>query len=277
MKLETITPAMVNRAVDIYLRHAYSDNNLRKAHAVHFDEDGDIETALASWERDDASMRAYTLRLGCEHYPHMKLALWEAYRQGEFVFAVDRHDGFDFDRDGPGFDSWVGVKSKNFRARAAIEEEFYEAGLPTMRRLKEEKLSESDILREFSGKEVLVVDNDIDACAIMSMILQAEGYGCRMAGSVAEVEEVLQDKSARDRCGMALVDLLLTDGSGIQVVRKLRMDPVTREIPIVFTSAMNPRDVSLGEVDGYLHKPYSADDLIETVKSALCIRFEPHE
>lgn len=268
MKLDHITPAMVNQAVTIYLRHAYSDESLREAHTVRFEQD-DVEAILAEWEREDGKLRSYTLRLGCEHYPHMKLALWEAYEKNNFVFAVDRHDGFEFDNTDQGFENWLGVKSKNFKVKADIENAWYEAGLPTMRRMREEKLTQSDILREFSDYEVLLVDNDGDATAIMEVILSTDGYGCRKAGSIADVQAIMDDDEARSRCGLALVDLLLSDGSGIQVVRKLREMPGTKDIPIVLTSAMNPQDVSLDEVDGYLRKPYSADDLRAVVEDMI--------
>lgn len=275
MRLDEITPEMVNRAVEIYLQHAYSDDTLRQAHAVRYEADEDIERILATWEREGTSMRAYTLRLGCEHYPHMKLALWEAYRLEEFVFAVDRHDGFHFDNTGPGYEGWLGVKSKNFRARRAIEDAFYAAGLPTMRYLKEEQLTGSEIRRQFGGHEVLIVENDPDASAIMSAILQTAGFGSRIATSLSEVQGFLQDETARGHCGMALVDLLLADGSGLQVVKALREEPATKKIPILLTSAMNPGDVSVGEADGYLHKPYAAERLIETVEAALRRQMDP--
>lgn len=276
MRVDKMDAALFNRAIAIYLQHAYEDETLRGMHSKSFDGTLPVDQVLADFENEDAGLRAYSLRLGCQHYPHLKLAVWEAYYPGEFVFAVDRHDGFDFKKRGPDYDAWVGIRSKNFAIKGAIEDAWYKAGVPTLRSLKEDRLSQSDILRAFGGKRVLVVDNDGDAGAILQMILSSAGYGCDWVPSVKDTVAHLEDDERRAACGMALIDLMLTDGSGLEVLEQLRARPETQDIPIVLTSAMSPTDIDLGEADGYLQKPYCADDLLETVRLTLQQHFDGH-
>ncbi len=277
MKLTALTPALINQAIEIYLAHAYDDEGLREGHRIEIPPDTASEDVLALFEQEEAALRSYVLRLGCQHYPHMKLAIWEAYYEGEYVFAVDRHDGFDFDKTGPDYEAWMGIKSKNFAIKGCIEADWYAKGIPTIRGLKEDRLSRSDVMREFSGHEVLVVDNDVDAAAIIEMILSHAGYGCRCARSVEEVRDLLGDPVFPERCGLALVDLILTDGNGQEVIKLLRAKPETQEIPIVLTSAMRGEDADLGQAAGYLRKPYSAEDLQDMVAIALKRCYDGHD
>jgi len=276
LQLRQITPVLFNQAIEIYLEHAYDDRVLRESHAVHFDESLPIHDVLAALDREETRLASYSLRLGCQHYPHMKLALWEAYYHDEYIFAVDRHDGFDFSHTGPDYEGWLGIKSKNFRIKVVIEDAWYAAGIPTMRRIKEERLSQSDVLREFSGHTVLLVDNDADAGAVLQMILSGSGYGCVWAAGIKEARAILADPDRRSRCGMALVDLMLSDGSGVDVVKAIRACPDTQDIPVLLTSAMNGSDVVLADADGYLRKPYSGEDLLQTIANTLRRRYDGH-
>lgn len=277
MRIEDITPDLVNLAIEIYLQHAYETEALRAAHRVHFDPEMAMDALLEEFEREDANLRAYALRLGCQHYPHMKMALWEAYYRGEFVFGVDRHDGFDFEKTGADLEAWINIQGRNHETKLRIESAWYENGVPTLRRLKEKRLSMSDIMREFSGHSVLVVDNDHDAGAILEMILSSAGYGCIWVEGVRQAREVLADPEQRGRCGMALVDVMLSDGSGTEVVRTLRATPETRNIPVVLTSAMNGSDVYTANADAYLRKPYAAAKLLETVNAVLRRQYDDHD
>jgi len=272
LKLDKITASLVNAAIRIYLRHAYDDAGLRDAHAVQFADGLAISDILSQFSRESSTLQSYSLRLGCEWYPHMKLTLSEAYYPGEFVFVVDRHDGFDFSMSGPGYEEWLGTRSRNHHVKLAIEEDWYKEAVPTMRSLRETKLSESDIVRAFSGDRVLIVDNDADTCAILEMILGEAGIAAVWVPGVADAAQVLQDKE--QHFGLALVDMLLTDGTGLDVVNLIRNRASTQEVPIILVSAMPEKEVKANDADGYLQKPYSAEQLSQAVKAMLRRRYE---
>lgn len=270
MRLSDFKPELINKAIEIYLHNAYENDDLRQAHALKFGSSTSLKEILGKFEKDAGlKLDSYTLRLGCQHYPHMKLSLWEAYYSGEYVFAVDRHDGFNFAQEMPDFESWIGIKSKNFKIKKQIEEEWYKAGVPTLRSIREEKLSQSDIMREFSGSYVLVVENDEDAGGILDLILSSAGYGSIWVGSKRKALELLKDKEKAEKIGVAIVDILLSDGTGADVVKALRSNAATQDIPVILSSAMNSNDVYMAEADGYLRKPFSAEKLVETVAEAI--------
>ncbi|MCX7935888.1 MAG: response regulator, partial [Planctomycetota bacterium] len=264
MRLTEIGISMINTAIAIYLQHAYEDEVLRRNHELRFDERWPIERALAEFEKEDKPLASYVLRLGSQHYPHMKMALWEAYFHGEYVFAVDRHDGFDFHASAEDLKAWFAIKAKNYLLKKKIEDAWYEAGLPTLRRLKEERLSRTDVLRAFSGHRILIVDNDPDAAAIVEMILRAEGYVCVRAAGFQEALRCLQAPDA-STFGLALVDMLLTDGTGRDVVAAIRQRPSTQDIPVILVSAMNEDAAETMCIDACLRKPYAAQDLVQIV------------
>jgi len=275
LKLEQITASLVNAAIRIYLRHAYDDAGLRDAHAVQFADGLAISDILSQFSREPSTLQSYSLRLGCQWYPHMKLNLSEAYYPGEFVFVVDRHDGFDFSMSGPGYDEWLGTRSRNHHVKLAIEDDWYGAKVPTMRSLRETKLSESDIVRAFSGDRVLIVDNDSDTGAILEMILGEAGIAAVWVSGVADAAQILQDEN--QHFGLALVDMLLTDGTGLDVIDLIRNKAATQEVPIILVSAMQQSEVKKNDADGYLHKPYSAQQLLKAVKTMLKRRYDGGE
>lgn len=269
-----MTASLANLAIEIYLRQAYDDAVLRKKHALEFDPSLPFEAILSRFDREDATLRRYALRLGSQRYPHMKLVLTEAYYPDEYVFLVDRHDDFSFTRKGPDFDAWLALKSRNYRLKREIEDAWYAMGIPTMRQLRETKFTQSDVLRVFSGHTILLVDNDPDGGAIMQLILTNAGFGCQWAKSMSEAILYITDPTNAKLCGLALVDLLLTDGTGLQIVKAIRAQPETQDIPILLTSALSESELLLQDVDGYLRKPFSADELVARVKDLVRMRFD---
>lgn len=267
MKLEQITAALVNAAIETYLRLAYDEAGLREAHQVRFAPQTPVGELLSQFSRESVTPASYCLRLGCQWYPHMKMCLSESYFPDEYVFVVDRHDGFDFSMSGPGYEQWMGMRSRNHRVKLAIEEAWYAQGVPTLRSLREDRLSRSDIVREFRGDKVLIVDNDTDTAAIVEMILAEAGYASQWVSSVADVAQILE--AGEGPFGLALVDVLLADGTGLDVARLLRGRAATQELPILLLSGLPEGEVDQSEVDGYLRKPYSSEQLLRLVESTL--------
>lgn len=278
MLLAELTPALMNQAVDIYLRHAYDDPEAAEPQRVVFDDHETPEQMLSRLEDEtdprSSAHRAYALRLGSQGYPHMKLSLWEAYYHDQFVFAVDTHDGFDFDTSSPGYQEWLEVKDQNRQRKQFIEKAWYEAGVPTLRGLKEKALSRTDCLREFRHQEVFVVDDDADSAAIIRTILEGRGFRCRWARTIREAREYVQSPDCA--CGLALVDVVMCDGNGVEVVRALRANPRTQDVPVVLTSALSGSEVQVPGISVYLRKPYSVEELVETIERTIQTEFDGH-
>ena len=101
-------------------------------------------------------------------------------------------------------------------------------------------------------------------------------------GILAEAhhEVVTCDKPAEAEARIAefqpdavLLDIVMPERSGYEILRKLRKNPATRSIPVALVSSKSePSDVLWGKTQGaddYLPKPYQPSDLLATVERLL--------
>jgi two-component system phosphate regulon response regulator PhoB len=109
---------------------------------------------------------------------------------------------------------------------------------------------------------VLIVDDEKDLRQLLDFNLKQAGFRTLHA---ATGEEALV-QVARHQPQMILLDLNLPDVSGIEVARRLKADPDTREIPIVMLTARGGEadriaGFELGAED-YVPKPFSVRELV---------------
>jgi two-component system phosphate regulon response regulator PhoB len=118
-------------------------------------------------------------------------------------------------------------------------------------------------------KRILCIE---DEAAIRSMIrfsLEREGF---------VVQEVVDARTARDMAAdqspdLMLVDWMLPDLSGPELIRRFRSDPLTRDIPIIMLTAKSEEDDMIHGLDAgaddYLIKPVSLKSLSARIKALL--------
>lgn len=115
-------------------------------------------------------------------------------------------------------------------------------------------------------KTVLVIEDDPWTRTITTALLAGENFAVVEAKNG---EEGL--KQARTHVPDAiLLDLALPTKSGLEVLRELKDDPVTAEIPVIVVSAygslMNESDAH--HAAGVIQKPFDYDDLVGHVERA---------
>jgi CheY-like chemotaxis protein len=115
-------------------------------------------------------------------------------------------------------------------------------------------------------KTVLVIEDDPWTRTITTALLAGEGFAVVEAKNG---EEGLQQ--ARVHAPHAiLLDLALPTKSGLDVLRELKADAPTRDIPVIVVSAygtlMNETDVN--QTVGVIQKPFDYDDLVSQVERA---------
>jgi signal transduction histidine kinase/DNA-binding response OmpR family regulator len=115
-------------------------------------------------------------------------------------------------------------------------------------------------------RTVLVLDDEPDIANLVKMQLGDGGYRVSVLGSgrsfVAKVKEKQPD--------LIILDLVLPDADGLQVLRALKEDETTADIPVIVLTIV-PDDGTawnLGAVD-YLTKPVASEDLLRSVEKAL--------
>ncbi|MCJ7652386.1 MAG: response regulator [Actinobacteria bacterium] len=110
---------------------------------------------------------------------------------------------------------------------------------------------------------VLVVDDDPSMCKLLRIMLEPKGF--EVLEAFSGVRGVVMAKS--ELPDIVLLDIMLPDIDGFDVCRKLKLDPTTKNIPVVFVTAKAghehlDRGMSLG-AQGYITKPFRPEVLIE--------------
>ena len=121
--------------------------------------------------------------------------------------------------------------------------------------------------------KILVVDDELDLCEILQYNLETEGYEVMTANSAEEALELpLHDFS------LILLDVMMGEMSGFQMARKIKDNPATSQIPIIFITALDDEDntvkgLNIG-ADDYIAKPLSMKEVKARVRAVLR-RFNP--
>lgn len=119
---------------------------------------------------------------------------------------------------------------------------------------------------------ILIVDDTPNNLRLLSSMLARQGYEVRSAisGSVAlmAVRTVPLD--------LILLDINMPKMNGYEVCERLKADPETREIPVIFLSALGePLDkvqaFQVGGVD-YITKPFQVEEVLARVENHLTLR-----
>lgn len=116
---------------------------------------------------------------------------------------------------------------------------------------------------------ILCVDDDPDQLAYVESILRHGGYEVQSVSSAAEFAPAL----AELRPDLVVMDILLPDATGVDLVRCVRQDDAHATLPIVFLTgqcraAARMEALEVGG-DDYLTKPVSPDLLLSVVASRL--------
>ena len=115
---------------------------------------------------------------------------------------------------------------------------------------------------------ILVVDDEPDLLEILEFNLEAAGYAVRTARSAAEALE--QDPAAAD---LLLLDVMMPGMDGFALARRLRAEPATAALPIVFLTARDSEADTVAGLelggDDYIAKPFSIREVLARVAAVL--------
>jgi CheY-like chemotaxis protein len=117
---------------------------------------------------------------------------------------------------------------------------------------------------------ILIVEDDPDQLALADLRVSTAGYTVRTATSVEGFMRTLLRDGLPD---LVLLDVMLPDGNGFDVLSKLRRHPVYGTLPVVMLTVVSDaayvvQGLALG-ADGYVTKPYSKNILVGVIKGVL--------
>ena len=117
---------------------------------------------------------------------------------------------------------------------------------------------------------VLIVEDDPDQAALADLRVSMAGYEVRLARDCKELVQEIRTRAPPDA---VLLDIMLPDGNGFDVLASIRRHPKLALLPVVMLTALvEPDNVRRGlalGADGYITKPYSKKILTDTIRAVL--------
>jgi len=123
-----------------------------------------------------------------------------------------------------------------------------------------------DLLQGSKGKTILVVDDNRNVRRVLRYQFQKRGYAVLEAACGQEAIELTRAA----RVDLITLDLMMPTMSGYDVLRMIRDNPVTRDVPILVISVVEDKEqgLLLGAND-VLGKPFVEQDLLGKVRSLM--------
>ena len=111
------------------------------------------------------------------------------------------------------------------------------------------------------GAQMLVVDDSPTICAVLGKMLRQDGYAVLKAVDGKSAIELARSEQPT----LIFLDIVMPGMNGFAVLRALRHDPLTRDIPIVMISG-NPQATEQFYVqrfgaDDFMQKPFDRDEV----------------
>ena len=122
-------------------------------------------------------------------------------------------------------------------------------------------------------KKLILLVDDAPANIQVAREILKDIYKIRVATSGAKALELV---NVDPRPDLILLDVMMPEMDGYEVCTRLKADPETREIPVIFLTAMTEakdetRGFVVGAVD-YIHKPFSPPVVLARVQTHLNLR-----
>jgi CheY-like chemotaxis protein len=117
---------------------------------------------------------------------------------------------------------------------------------------------------------ILVVNDESDLVRICEVVLEDAGYEVDAFTDGRNALELAQ----RTRPDLVILDWIMKQPTGEEVLRQLRTDPATARIPVLMVSAIHDGDIKARTygAEGFLKKPFTAEALLSAVQKVLASR-----
>jgi CheY-like chemotaxis protein len=118
-------------------------------------------------------------------------------------------------------------------------------------------------------KTVMIIEDEEDAAELFAEMMRVSGYRVVKTSKSAPAIEMM----TAEKPDVILLDIMMPEISGLDILRQMRRDPALANIPVVVVTAKGmPADIKNGMEAGastYLTKPVGFLDLKEAVERAL--------
>ncbi len=116
---------------------------------------------------------------------------------------------------------------------------------------------------------ILIVDDELAIRDMLTLALEMAGYAVLQAENIRDAHCLIVD----ERPDLILLDWMLPGGSGIELLRRLKRDDTTRDIPVIMLTARTTeanivQGLDVG-ADDYITKPFAPRELLARLKALL--------
>lgn len=119
------------------------------------------------------------------------------------------------------------------------------------------------------GKKILIVEDEAAIREMIRMSLELAGFDCTEAGDIQQAHRQIVD----DRPDLILLDWMLPGGSGIELLRRLRKDDMTADLPVIMLTAKTDEDNKIQGLDvgadDYITKPFAPREMLSRIKAVM--------
>ena len=121
------------------------------------------------------------------------------------------------------------------------------------------------------SKRILIAeDQETERTALREILKGERGWDITEAKDGQEAIDLLCDGLRPDVC---LLDLRMPRMDGLQMLQRMRRDPLLRDIKVIITSSSRDKDTIVAlaklKISGYLLKPYTTEKTIATIRPVL--------
>ena len=132
----------------------------------------------------------------------------------------------------------------------------------------------SEVMRQPSAPvaSVLVVDDTVENLRVLSDLLGEQGYDVRAVTSGRQALQAVE----HDPPDLILLDITMPDMDGFEVCRRLRATEWSKDVPVIFLTALTAtadklRAFDAGGVD-YVTKPFQFEEVLARVRTHVALR-----
>ena len=121
-----------------------------------------------------------------------------------------------------------------------------------------------------SVKRILCVEDEQEMIDLIRLILGRRGFDVKGAAGGKEGLRLVRE----DLPDLVLLDLMMPDMDGWDVYQQMKADEKTRDIPVIVVTAKAQNidrvlGIHIAKVDDYITKPFSPQDLLNSVEKVL--------
>jgi len=128
---------------------------------------------------------------------------------------------------------------------------------------------------EDTNRRIVYIEDEFDMIDLVRVILGQKGYEVIGAIGGREGLTIVQQELP----DLVLLDLMMPDMDGWEVYQQMRAEETTREIPVIIITAKAQNidkvlGLNIAKVDDYISKPFSPQDLIDSVENVIAKQAE---